>query len=156
MSVEEKLKEMNLTLPAAPKPVAAYAPAVLTDDGYVYTAGQIPLAGGEVIFKGKVGKDLDEEQGYAAAQLCALNCLGAIKAAAGSLDRVERVVKVTGFVASAPGFNMQPKVINGASELLARLFGAKGEHARSAVGVSELPLDAACEIEMVVKIGQKG
>lgn len=152
MSVEDKLKEMGLALPAAPKPVAAYVPAVVTDDGYVYTSGQIPFANGELIFKGKVGGALDESQGYAAAQICALNCLSVIKAAVGSLDRIERVVKVTGFVASAPGFNMQPKVVNGASELLGKLFGAKGEHARSAVGVSELPLDAAVEVEMIVKI----
>lgn len=152
MSVEEKIKEMGLSLPAAPKPVAAYVPAVATGDGYVYTAGQIPFVGGELVFKGKVGRELDEAQGYAAAQICALNCLSVIKAAIGSLDRIERVVKVTGFVASAPGFNAQPKVVNGASELLGKLFGAAGEHARSAVGVSELPLDAACEVEMIVKI----
>lgn len=152
MSVETKLSEMGLALPAAPKPVAAYVPAVVTDDGYVYTSGQIPFANGELAFKGKVGAGLDEAQGYAAAQLCALNCLAVAKAAIGSFDRIERVVKVTGFVASAPGFNMQPKVVNGASELLGKLFGAKGEHARSAVGVSELPLDAAVEVEMVFKI----
>jgi len=152
MSVEDKLKEMGLTLPAPPKPVAAYVPAVVTGDGYVYTSGQIPFAGGELVYKGKLGRDLDEAQGYAAAQLCALNCLGAVKAAVGSLARVEKVVKVVGFVASAPGFNAQPKVVNGASELLGKLFGAAGEHARSAVGVAELPLDAAVEVEMVVKI----
>jgi len=152
MSVEEKLKEMGLALPAPPKPVAAYVPAVATGDGYVYTSGQIPFTGGELVFKGKLGRDLDEAQGYAAAQLCDLNCLGAVKAAVGILDRVERVVKVVGFVASAPGFNAQPKVVNGASELLGKLFGAAGEHARSAVGVAELPLDAAVEVEMIVKI----
>jgi len=151
-SVEEKIREMGLTLPAAPKPVAAYVPAVAVGDGYVYTAGQIPFVNGELVFKGKVGRELDEAQGYAAAQICALNCLSVIKAEIGSLDKIERVVKVTGFVASAPGFNAQPKVVNGASELLGKLFGAAGEHARSAVGVSELPLDAACEVEMVVKV----
>lgn len=154
MSVEEKIKEMGLSLPAAPKPVAAYVPAVATGDGYVYTSGQIPFVNGELVFRGKVGRELDEAQGYVAAQICALNCLSVIKAAVGSLDRIERVVKVTGFVASAPGFNAQPKVVNGASELLGKLFGAAGEHARSAVGVSELPLDAACEVEMIVKVKQ--
>lgn len=152
MSVEDKIKEMGLTLPLPPKPVAAYVPAVATADGYVYTAGQIPFVNGELVYKGKVGRDLDETQGYAAAQICVLNCLGAIKAAIGSLDRIEQVVKVVGFVASAPGFNAQPKVVNGASELLGKLFGAAGEHARSAVGVAELPLDAACEVELIVKV----
>ena len=152
MNVEEKIKLMGLNLPAPPKPVAAYVPAVVTADGYVYTAGQIPFVNGELAYKGKVGRDLDEAQGYAAAQVCVLNCLGAVKAAIGSLDRVEQIVKVVGFVASAPGFNAQPKVVNGASELLGKLFGPAGEHARSAVGVAELPLDAACEIELIVKI----
>jgi enamine deaminase RidA (YjgF/YER057c/UK114 family) len=107
---------------------------------------------GELAYKGKVGADLDEAQGYKAAQICVLNCLGAVKAAIGDIDRIEQVVKVVGFVASAPGFNAQPKVVNGASELLGKLFGAAGEHARSAVGVAELPLDAAVEIEIIVKI----
>lgn len=151
MSVEGKLKEMSLELPAAPKPVAAYVPAVKSG-GYVYTAGQIPFVNGELKFKGKVGKDLDETQGYAAARTCALNCLSVIKAQIGDLDQIEQVVKVTGFVSSAPGFNGQPKVVNGASELLGTLFGDKGAHARSAVGVNELPLDAACEVEMIVKV----
>ncbi|MDR3565639.1 MAG: RidA family protein [Negativicutes bacterium] len=151
MSAENKLKEMGIELPSAPKPVAAYVPAVKVD-GYVYTAGQIPLVNGEVKFKGKLGKDLDEAQGYEAAKTCALNCLSVIKAQIGSLDNVEQVVKVTGFVNSASGFSGQPKVINGASELLGKVFGDKGAHARSAVGVNELPLDAACEVEMIVKV----
>ena len=151
MSVEDKLREMGLTLPEAPKPVAAYVPAVKAG-GYVYTAGQIPFVNGELKFKGKVGGELDEAKGYEAAQVCVLNCLSVIKAQIGSLDNIEQVVKVTGFVASAAGFNGQPKVINGASELLGKLFGDKGLHARSAVGVNELPLDAACEVEMIVKV----
>lgn len=151
MSVETKLKEMGLELPAAPKPVAAYVPAVKAD-GYVYTAGQIPFVNGELKYKGKLGKDLDEAQGYEAAKTCVLNCLSVIKAQIGSLDNIEQVVKVTGFVSSAPGFSAQPKVVNGASELLGQLFGEKGAHARSAVGVNELPLDAACEVEMIVKV----
>ncbi len=152
MKVEEKIKAMGLTLPEPPKPVAAYVPAVATSDGYVYTAGQIPFVNGELAYKGKVGKDLDEAQGYKAAQICVLNCLGAVKAAIGELDRIEQVVKVVGFVASAPGFNGQPKVINGASELLGQVFGDRGAHARSAVGVAELPLDAACEVELIIKL----
>ncbi len=152
MSVESKLTQMGLSLPVAPKPVATYVPAVLTNDGYVYTSGQIPLVSGELKYKGKVGKDLDEAQGYEAAKICALNCLSVIKAQIGDLDRIERIVKVVGFVNSAPGFSQQPKVVNGASDLLGELFGEKGQHARSAVGVCELPLDAACEVEMVVKV----
>lgn len=153
MTVEEKLAAKGLALPAVAKPVAAYVPAV-TVDGYIYTSGQIPFVNGELKFKGKVGRDLDEAQGYAAAQICVLNCLAAIKEAAGGLDKIERVVKVVGFVNSAPGFSLQPKVINGASELLGEVLGEAGQHARSAVGVSELPLDAACEVEMIVKIKQ--
>lgn len=149
--VERKLKEMGLSLPEAPKPVAAYVPAVKVD-GYVYTAGQIPFVEGELKFKGKLGKDLSVEEGYEAAKICALNALGAIKGAVGDLNKVEQVVKVVGFVNSASGFNQQPAVINGASELLGQLFGESGKHARSAVGVSELPLDAAVEVEMIVKI----
>ncbi|HMM19468.1 MAG TPA: RidA family protein [Selenomonadales bacterium] len=152
MSVESKLAQMGLSLPAAPKPVATYVPAVLTSDGYVYTSGQIPLASGELKYKGKVGKDLDEAQGYEAAKVCVLNCLSVVKAEIGDLDRIERIVKVVGFVNSAPGFSQQPKVVNGASDLLGEVFGEKGRHARSAVGVCELPLDAACEVEMVVKV----
>ncbi len=151
MSIESKLQEMGLTLPEAPKPLAAYVPAVKSGE-YVYTAGQIPLVGGELKYKGKVGADLDETKGYEAARTCALNCLSVIKAQIGNLDNIEQVVKVTGFVASAPGFNGQPKVINGASELIGELFGDKGKHARSAVGVNELPIDAACEVEMIVKV----
>ncbi len=151
MSIETKLKEMGLELPAAPKPVAAYVPAVKVGD-YVYTSGQIPFVNGELKFKGKVGKDVTEAQGYEAAKVCVLNCLSVIKAQIGSLDNIEQVVKVVGFVNSADGFDMQPKVINGASELLGTLFGEKGQHARSAVGVNELPLNAACEVEMIVKV----
>ena len=146
-----KLKEMGLELPIAPKPIAAYVPAVKIGE-YVYTSGQIPFVKGELKFKGKIGRDFSEEQGYAAARICVLNCLSVIKAQIGSLDNIEQVIKVVGFVNSATGFNRQPQVINGASELLGTLFGEKGQHARSAVGVNELPLDAACEVEMVVKI----
>jgi enamine deaminase RidA (YjgF/YER057c/UK114 family) len=151
MEIEAKLKAMGLELPTAPKPVAAYVPAVRVDQ-FVYTSGQIPFVNGELKFKGKVDRDLTETEAYEAAKICALNCLSVIKSEIGDLDRIERVVKVVGFVNSAAGFCMQPKVINGASELLGELFGAKGQHARSAVGVSELPLDAACEVEVIVKV----
>ncbi|MBO8168022.1 MAG: RidA family protein [Thermoanaerobacteraceae bacterium] len=151
MSFEQKVQELGLTVPEAPKPVAAYVPAVKVDN-YVYTAGQIPFVNGELKYKGKVGKDLTLEQGYEAAKICALNCLAAIKGQIGSLDNIEKIVKITGFVSSAPGFNDQPKVINGASELIGQIFGEQGQHARAAVGVNELPVDAAVEVEMIVKV----
>lgn len=151
MSFEAKVTELGLTLPEAPKPVAAYVPAVKVED-YVYTSGQIPFVNGELKFKGKLGKELTLEQGYEAAKVCALNCLAVIKGQIGSLDNIKQIVKVTGFVSSASGFNDQPKVINGASELLGEIFGEQGQHARAAVGVNELPVDAAVEVEMVVKV----
>ncbi len=151
MSYEKRLQELGLIIPEAPKPLAAYVPAVKTGN-YIYTAGQIPFVQGAVKYAGKVGKDLTEEEAYEAARICAINCLSAIKSITGSLDKVERIVKVTGFVNSAEGFTMQPKVVNGASDLLAAVFGAKGEHARSAVGVSELPLNAAVEVEVIAEV----
>ncbi len=135
-------------MPVAPKPVASYVPAVKVDR-LVFTSGQIPFWNGELRYKGKVGGDLSEEEGYQAARLCVLNCLAVVKQVAGSLDKIERIVKLTGFVNSAPGFNRQPFVVNGASDLLGKIFGEAGHHARSAVGVNELPLDAAVEVELV-------
>lgn len=149
--VEEKLKEMGIQVPAAAKPLAAYVPAVKTD-GYVYTSGQIPLVDGKLCCTGKVGKDVTLEDAYAAAKICAINCLAAIKTVVGSLDEIKQVVKVVGFVNSAPGFSAQPKVVNGASEFLGEVFGDAGRHARSAVGVSELPIDSPVEIELIVKL----
>ena len=151
MGVEDKLKELGIQVPEAAKPVAAYVPAVKSGDT-VYTSGQIPFVAGELKFKGKVGSEISTEQGYEAAKVCAINCLAAIKSLIGSLDQIENVVKVVGFVNSAPGYSEQPKVINGASELIGKVFGPAGSHARSAVGVAELPLDAAVEVEMIVKI----
>jgi enamine deaminase RidA (YjgF/YER057c/UK114 family) len=151
VKVEEKIKAMGLELPDVPKPLAAYVPGVKADN-VIYTSGQIPLVKGELKYKGKVGKDLTEQEGYEAAKVCVLNCLSIIKDLTGDLDKVEQVIKVNGFVASAPDFNMQPKVINGASELLKEVFGDKGIHARAAVGVNELPINAACEVELIVKV----
>ena len=151
MSYEAKIKELGLAVPEAPKPVAVYAPGVQVGN-FIYTSGQIPLVNGELKFKGKVGKELTMEEGYEAAKICALNCLGVAKSLLGSLDKIERIVKVTGFVNSAPGFTSQPKVIDGASELLGEIFGEKGRHARSAVGVAELPADAAVEVEMIIQV----
>ncbi|MDR0469605.1 MAG: RidA family protein [Peptococcaceae bacterium] len=151
MMFEAKLKEMGIEIPEAAKPLAAYIPAVQTGE-FVYTSGQIPMVAGELKYKGKLGSDLTEEEGYASAKVCAINCLSAVKGLIGSLDKIERLVKVTGFVNSAPGFNTQHKVVNGASEFFGEVFGDAGKHARSAVGVSDLPNDAATEIEIIVKL----
>jgi len=149
--VEKKALALGLTIPEAPKPVAAYVPGVKSGD-LIYTSGQLPIVAGELKYKGTVGDDVSEEAGYEAAKTCALNCLGVIKGIIGDLDMIEQVVKVTGFVNSAPGFAMQPKIINGASDTLVALFGEKGLHARSAVGVKGLPLNSACEVEMIVRV----
>lgn len=148
--IEEKLKEMGIVIPEAAKPVAAYVPGVL-ENGYVYTSGQLPSVSG-VVRKGRLGDNLTVEEGYEAAKLCAINCLAVVKSLVGDLDKVERIVKVVGFVNSTPDCESQPKVINGASELLGKIFDEAGAHARSAVGVASLPLGACCEVEMIVKI----
>lgn len=153
MSAEAKLKELGITLPEAPKPVAAYVPFTRSGD-LVFTSGQVCLENGQLKYKGKVGKDLSPEDGYQAARLCAINTLAVLKAAIGSLDKVQQVVKVVGFVNSAPGFSAQPAVINGASELYQQVFGEAGRHARSAVGAPELPLDSAVEVEIIVRVAE--
>lgn len=150
-SAEARLARMGIQLPDVPKPVAAYVPGVRVGN-LIFTSGQIPLRAGEVAYRGKVGRDLSVEEGYQAARLCAVNCLAVVKSLAGDLDRVERVVKVTGFVNCLPDFTDQPKVLNGASELLKEVFGEAGQHARAAVGSSALPLDAATEVELVVAL----
>ncbi len=147
----QRLAEMGLELPPPSSPVGSYLPVVIAGK-LVFTSGQLPRSGSGAVCAGKVGADVDEVQGYEAAKLCALHCLSVIRAAIGDLDRVERVVKVVGFVNSAPGFFGQPKVVNGASDLLEKVFGEEGRHARSAVGVAELPLNSVCEIEMIVQI----
>ena len=149
--IEEKIKELGFLLPEAPKPLAAYVPAVKVD-GFVFTSGQLPTENGVLKYKGKVGAQVSETEGSKAAEICALNCLSVIKSVAGSLDNIEQVVKLTAFVNSADFYSGQPRVANGASELLVKIFGDKGKHARSAVGVSELPLDAPVEIEMIVRL----
>jgi len=148
---EEKIKQMGFTIPEVVKPLAAYIPAMQVGN-LVMTSGQVPISAGTVKYIGKVGRDLSEEQGKEAAKLCALNCLSAVKSVIGSLDRIKRVVKLTVFVSSAEGFTAQPKVANGASEFIGEIFGDAGKHVRSAVGVSELPLNSAVEIEMIVEI----
>ena len=149
--IEDKIKELGFELPAAPKPLAAYIPA-LRIDNLIFTAGQLPTVGGELKFKGKLGSEVSEEDGRKAAEISALNCLSVIKNVTGDLDKIERIVKLTVFVNSADGFTSQPKVANGASELIGKIFGERGKHVRSAVGVNELPMDAPVEIEMIVKL----
>lgn len=149
--IEERIKDLGFDVPEAPKPLAAYIPALI-EGSLVYTAGQLPMASGQLKFKGKLGSEVTEEEGQKAAELCALNCLSVIKSAAGSLDKIERIIKVTVFVNSADGFTMQPKVANGASEFFVKIFGEQGKHVRSAVGVNELPLNAACEVEIIAKL----
>ena len=148
MKVAERLKELGIELPAVAKPVAAYVPAVKAEK-WVYISGQLPFRQGKLEKTGKAGKDATLEEAYAEAKQCAVNCIAALLSVAGDLDNVERIVKVTGFVASAAGFNDQPKVVNGASELLGQVFGDAGKHARAAVGVAELPLNAVVEVELV-------
>ena len=151
MSIQSKLAELGLTLPVAAAPVAAYVPAVRTGN-LVFTAGQLPLVDGKIPFIGKVGSDVTPEQAKDMAQICALNALAAISLVA-DIDQIERVVRVGGFVNGVPGFVAIPQVINGASELLIKLFGeVNGKHARTAIGVAELPLNAPVEVEMVVQL----
>ena len=150
-SFEARLKELKIELPPAPKPIASYVPAVQTGN-LVFLAGQGPIRDGRVTSSGKVGAELTEEQGYKAARETVLVALAALKAEIGSLDRVKRIVKVNGFVNSAPGFNRQPWVVNGASDLLVEIFGDAGKHARTWVGVSELPLNIPVEVEIVVEV----
>ncbi len=147
---EEKISELGYTIPEAPKPLAAYIPALAVNN-LVFTAGQLPLVNGELKHKGKVGVNLTAEEARVAAEYSALNCLSVVKSVIGSLDKIERIVKLTCFINSADGFTGQPAVANGASELMVKFFGDAGKHARSAVGVNELPMDAAVEIEMIVQ-----
>jgi enamine deaminase RidA (YjgF/YER057c/UK114 family) len=153
--VEDRLKELGYELPSVPNPAGSYVPA--TRAGFLlFTAGQLPFKEGQIRYTGKVDKDVSVEEAKEAARLCALNALAAVEAEAGSLENVRRVVKVAGYVASAAGFNRQPEVINGASDFLGEVFGERGAHARSAVGVAELPLDAPVEVELIVELTVNG
>jgi enamine deaminase RidA (YjgF/YER057c/UK114 family) len=151
MSVEAKLAELKISLPPAPKPVASYIPAVRTGD-LLFLSGTGPFKDGQVLFAGKLGKDLTVEQGYEAAKLTLLNALAIAKQELGSLDRVTRVVRMSGHVASAEGFTQQPQVLNGASDLLVQIFGDAGRHARLALGAAELPLNMAIELELILEV----
>ena len=150
MSVSSRLQELGIELPPVVAPLAAYVPAVRTGN-LVYTAGQLPIVGGELVATGKVGTDVTPEEANALARVCGLNALAAVHSLVG-VDAIVKVVKVVGFVSSAPGFAGQPGVVNGASELFGEVFGDAGAHARSAVGVSELPRNAPVEVEIVVEV----
>jgi enamine deaminase RidA (YjgF/YER057c/UK114 family) len=150
--VDERLQELGLSVPPVPAPVAVYIPAVRTGS-YVYTSGQLPLRDGQLLLTGKVGGEVSAEEAYDCARQCALNAIAAVKSQVDDLDSVVRVVKATVFVASTPDFTGQPAVANGASELFGAAFGDAGQHARSAVGVPVLPLDAPVEVELIVEVG---
>lgn len=149
--VENRIEELGFEIPEAPKPLAAYIPALVIDK-LVFTAGQLPIEKGKLNIVGKLGAEVSDEKGRMAAEICALNCLSAIKSVIDDLDRIEKVVKLTVFVNSATGFIGQPNIANGASELIGKIFGDKGKHVRSAVGVNELPLNSPVEIEMIVRV----
>ncbi len=151
MTPEAKLASLGLTLPDPPKPVAAYVPWTRTGN-LIYVAGQIPFSGGQLMFKGSIPNEVSLEQGIQCARQCALNGLAIVRAAAGSLDKVRKIVRLGVFVASEHGFYDQPKVANGASELMVELFGDAGRHARAAVGSIALPLGAPVEVEMLVEV----
>jgi len=154
-SPSARLAELGLTLPPVATPQASYLPAVVSG-GFVYVSGQLPFVDGKLLATGKVGGAVDAAQAAGLARICALNALAAAASVAGpdGLDGIARIVKVVGFVASAPGFNGQPQVINGASDLLQEVFGEEGKHARSAVGMAELPLDTPVEVELIAELRQ--
>jgi len=149
--VEETIFNLGFSIPEVPKPLAAYLPAKQSGK-LIFTAGQLPIIQGVVMSKGLLGKDLDVEDAKNAARICTLNALSAIKGVIGDLDRIRQVVRVVGYVASVPSFTQQPAVVNGASELLLEIFGEAGKHARSAVGITALPLNASVEIELTVEV----
>jgi enamine deaminase RidA (YjgF/YER057c/UK114 family) len=156
VAAEERLFRLGLDLPPAPAPVASYLP-VVRSGGLAFVAGQVPLAEGALMWTGKLGAELDVETGVEAARRCGLQALAALRAELGSLDRIKRIVRLSVFVASAEGFTDQPKVANGASDLMAEVFGEAGRHARIAVGVSELPLGAPVEVEVLAEVdGEAG
>jgi enamine deaminase RidA (YjgF/YER057c/UK114 family) len=149
---EQRLTELGLEIPEVVAPLASYVPAVRSGS-YVYTSGQVPMVNGQMLVAGKVGAEVDADTAKDAARTCALNALAAVCSVTGDLSAVTRVVKVVGYVASAPDFTGQPGVVNGASDLLGHIFGDAGVHARSAVGVAALPLDAPVELELIVEVG---
>ncbi len=148
---EDRLRDLGYELPAVSHPAGSYVPATCAGT-LLFTAGQLPFKDGQLPYTGKVGAEVSVEEAKEAARLCVLNALAAVKAEVGTLENARRIARVTGYVASAAGFNSQPEVMNGASDLLGRLFGEKGLHARTAVGVAELPFDAPVEVELIVDL----
>lgn len=151
MSFEARIQALGLTIPGTPRPVANYVPAVQAGN-LIFSSGQTPTVEGKLVVQGKLGREISIEQGQEAARIALLNCLAAVRSITGSLDKITRIVKMHGYVASAEGFNAQPQVVNGASLLLEEIFGEHGKHARAALGVAELPGGAAVEIELIVAI----
>ena len=151
MGIEERLKRLGIALPQVAKPVASYAPAVLTG-AYLFVSGQLPMVDGKLKAEGIVGEEVTVDEARECARIAALNCLAAARSALGSLDRIKRIVRVPGYVRSGDGFKDHPKVVNGASDLLREILGEAGIHARSAVGCSSLPLGSPVEIEMIAEI----
>ncbi len=151
MSVEQRIRELGLTVPEPPQPVATYVPSAQVGD-LLFVSGVLPTRAGQPVFRGTLGREVSGEEGYEAARVALLNALAVIRHAAGSLDRVQRIVKMTGYVASHEGFVEQPSVVNGASDLLVEVFGEAGRHARVAVGVAVLPMGVPVELELVVQL----
>ena len=150
-SINDRLLELGISIPSSPTPLAAYIPAKQSGI-LVFTAGQLPMVNGELISKGLLGQDVEIDEANKAARICTINALAAIKGVIGDLDRIKQIVRVVGYVASVPTFTQQPAVVNGASELLLEIFGENGKHARSAVGMAVLPLNASVEIELTVEV----
>jgi enamine deaminase RidA (YjgF/YER057c/UK114 family) len=151
MSFEARVKDLGLTIPETPRPVANYVPAVRTGN-LIFASGQTPTVAGQLVLKGKLGRDISIEQGQEAARLALLNCLAEVRSITGTLDIITRIVKLNGYVASTEGFGSQPQVVNGASLLLEQIFGDTGKHARAAIGVAELPAGAPVELELIVEV----
>lgn len=151
MTPEDRLKELGIVLPEAPKPLGFYVPAVRAGN-LLFLSGMLPLREGKLLFKGKVGKDLSLEEAQESSRVAIINALSVVKGEVGELTKVMRIVKLSGYVASAEGFNQQPAVLNAASEMLSMVFGDKGRHSRIAIGVSELPMDSPVEIELIVQV----
>ncbi|MGD0232087.1 MAG: RidA family protein [Syntrophorhabdales bacterium] len=151
MKIEQRLKDLEITLPEVARPVASYTPAVLSGI-YVFVSGQLPLVGGRLKFEGRVGREVSLDEARECARIAALNCLAAVRDVVGSLDRIRQIVRVTGYVRSGEDFRDHPRVLNGASDLLLEIFGDEGVHVRSAVGCGGLPLGAPVEVEMIVEV----
>ncbi len=153
MTVYDRLRELDLELPSVPQPAGAYVPAKISR-GLIFASGQTPTVEGKPVYQGKVGAEVSEEDAYAAARLAALNCVAELHHVLEDLGRIREIVKVTGYVASAPGFGQQARVVNGASELLQDLWGESGRHARAAIGVAELPFDGPVEVEIIAEVDE--